>query len=271
MSALLESLARELERPRVVSQQVVDHLIGTYGPNRDAIGPFLVEELPKLEDYEIDLILSPLFTPTLRDQAIFAELLGGDSIMTAEWPDLVQQLAARPARAQLITEDGQTHSVPLREVTIERYVHRLRLDARIPEPLLKLITHFPSAADRPLLKAIARRSIWEAETRQQILIRYLVNASSGERFMSNDAAELLKLMETYGPADLKELLARIPHWQQVLRQEINEGSGTRPFFNERVEELHGGGRDQRRRDNTRLTAKESEQAFLDRLQRILTS
>ena len=271
MSPLLEAIARELERPRAVSPQVLDHLIGTYGLNRDAIGSFLVEELPKLEDYEIDLILSPLFTPTLRDQAIFAELLGCDSIPARQWPHLVQRLAARPTRAQFNTEDGQNHSVPLRDVTIERYVHRLRLDARIPEPLFKLISHFPSAGDRPLLKAIARRAIWEAQSREQILIRYLLAASSSDGFFTSDVVELLKLMETYMPTDLNDLLARIPHWQQVLRQEINEGTGSKPFFNERVEELHGGGRDQRHRDNARLSAKENEQAFLQRLQRLLPS
>ena len=271
MPALLESHAHELERLRVVTPQVLDHLIGTYGLNRDAIGSFLVEELPKLEDYEIDLILSPLFTPTLRDQAVFAELLGCDSVPSSEWPDLIQHLVTRPTRAQLNTEDGQIHSVPLRDVTIERYVHRLRLDASVPEPLFKLISHFPSAGDRPLLKAIARRAIWEAESREQILIRYLLAASSSDGFFSSDVVELLKLMETYVPTDLNDLLAHIPHWQQVLRQEINEGTGSKPFFNERVEELHGGGRDQRRRDNTRLSAKETEQAVLERLQRLLTS
>jgi hypothetical protein len=271
VSALLESLVRELERPRAVSPQVIDHLVGTYGLNRDAIGSFLVEELPKLEDYEIDLILSPLFTPTLRDQAIFADLLGRDSVPASQWPELIQRLAARPTRGQLGTEDGQTHSVSLRDVTIERYVHRLRLDATVRGPLFKLISNFPSAPDRLLLKAIARRAIWEAEPREQVLIRYLLNASSSEPFSSSDPADLLKLMETYVPSDLNDLLARLPHWQQVLQQEINEGAGTRPFFNERVEELHGGGRDQRRRDNARLSAKEHEQAFLNRLQRILTA
>ena len=269
VSTLLESIARELERPREVSLQVVDHLIGTYGLDRDAIGPFLLKELPALEDYEIDLILSPLFTPTLRDQAIFAELLGRESVPQGEWPDLIRQLIDRPTHAQLVTEDQQTHSVRLREVTIERYVHRLRLDAKIAEPLFKLISHFPSAADRPLLKAIARRAIWQNDLREQILIRYLLNTNP-ERFDSSDSIALLKLMETYEPADSSELLKLIPHWQQMLRQEINEGTGTRPFFNERVEELHGGGRDQRRRDNTRLSAKENEQAFLERLQRLLT-
>jgi hypothetical protein len=258
-----------MERPRVITAQVINHLVGTYGLTRDAVGTFLVSELPALEDYEIDLILSPLFTPTLHDQAVFAELLGRDSVPADQWPGLIQQLVARPTRAQLITEDGQAHSVPLRDVTLERYVHRLRLDATIPESLFKLLTQLPAATDRPLLKAVARRTIWEREQRRDILVRYLINATAIGDHSSEDTVELLKLAETYEPADVKELLAQIPHWQQVLRREINEGTGTKPFFNERVEELHGGGRDQRRHDHARLTAKENEQAFLERLQHVL--
>jgi hypothetical protein len=269
VSDLIELLAAELERPRVVSAQVINHLVGTYSLTHDAVGDFFVSEILKLEDYEIDLILSPLFTPALRDQAVFAELLGRDSVPATQWPGLIQQLVARPTRAQLVTEDGQTHTVPLRDVTIERYVHRLRLDATIPEPVFKLLTHSPAAADRPLLKAIARRAIWERNSHQEILVRYLIRATDSAAYRSEDAVELLKLMETYEPADMNDLLARIPHWQQVLRQEINEGAGAKPFFNERVEELHGGGRDQRRQDNARLTAKENEQVFLERLQRVL--
>jgi hypothetical protein len=182
---------------------------------------------------------------------------------------LIQQLVARPTRAQLVAEDGQAHSVPLRDVTIERYVHRLRLDATIPEPLFKLLNHLPPAADRPLLKAIARRAVWENDARREILVHYLTTATSDDSYRRDDAVELLKLVETYQPANVAGLLAQIPHWQQVLRQEINEAGSPKPFFNERVQELHGGGRDQRRQDNIHLTAKENERAFLDRLQRVL--
>lgn len=266
---LVESLAAELERPREVSAQVVNHLVGTYGLTRDELGAFLTNELPKLEDYEIDLILSPLFTPALRDQSVFAELLGCESVPAAQWPPLIQQLVARPTHAPLVTEDGQTHTVPLRDVTIGRYVHRLRLDATIPEPLFKLIGHLPPAADRPLLKAIARRAAWDNDERREILARYLSTAAAGESYRLDDAVELLKLVETYQPADVTDLLARIPHWQQVLRQEINEGAGAKPFFNERVQDMHGGGRDQRRQDNSRTTAKEKESALLERLQHVL--
>ena len=269
MPELLEPLAAELERPRELPAQVIHHLSGTYGIEREAIGSFLVNELPKLEDYEIDLALSPVFTPTLNDQAIFAKLLGQESVPATQWPALIQQLFARPTRAQLITEDGQKHSVPLRDVTIERYVHRLRLDATIPGSLFKLLEHFEPAGDRPLLKAVARRAVWEKESRRDILTRYLTAVAAGEAYRLDDVVELLKLAETYQPAELASLLAQIPHWQQVLRSEINESGGGKPFFNERVEELHGGGRDQRRQNNSRISAKESERAFLERLQQIL--
>lgn len=266
---LLEALAAESERPRPLPAQVVNHLSGTYGIDRDAIGAFLVNELPKLEDYEIDLALSPVFTPTLHDQAVFAELLGQASVPAAQWPALIQQLVSRPTRAQLVTADGLAHAVPLRDVTVERYVHRLRLDATIPEKLFGLLQQLAPAADRPLLKAIARRAVWENDARRNILVRYLTVTADGDAHRLEDAVELLKLAEIYQPADVASLLAQIPHWQQVLRQEINEAASPRPFFNERVQEMHGGGRDRRHQDDTRVIAKEHEKAFLERLQRVL--
>jgi hypothetical protein len=265
---LLASLAAELERPRVVTEQVIQHLTGTHNVSRDAVGQFLVNELPQLEDYEIDLALSPLFTPTLKDQAVFAELLGRERIPQAQWPELVQQLASRPVRAQLLTGDGSTQRVDLRAVTIERYVYRLRLEGGIPDSVFALVESSP-AADRPMFKAIARRAVWESEPRRSILAHYLQAAPSISDRPLPDAVALLKLVETYQPVDLGELLARVPHWQQVLRQEINQGTGVKPFFNERVEELHGGGRDQRRQDDSRLATKQGELDFLARLQQVL--
>jgi hypothetical protein len=266
-TTLLATLASELERPRPLPPQVIKHLWDTYSLDRDAVGLFLVEELPKLEDYEIDLILSPVFTPNLRDQSVFAELLGPDAVPPSEWPGLIQQLVTRPTHGSLVTEDGHSHQVPLREVSIERYVHRLRLGATVPPSLLELISHRAPAAESPLLKAIARRGIWESAPRRDILGRYLAAALGTEHFRADDAADLLKLVETYEPADTGDLLRRIPHWEKVLLHEINLASNPKAFFNERVEELHGGGRDQRRQDNSEPKQRELE--FLSRLKQLL--
>ncbi|NOS70963.1 MAG: hypothetical protein HOP33_13660 [Verrucomicrobia bacterium] len=266
MSKLLQTLSAELERPRVVSSQVAKHIADTHGVEREKLGAFLVNELPALEDYEIDLILSPLFTPTLQEQSVFAELLGRESVPAANWPELVQQLATRPTRAHLVTEDDAVHPVPLREVTIERFVHRLRLDATIPGPVFGQIEQCPEGIDRALLKAVARRAVWENPSRHDLLICGIASFAQHP----DDLAALLKLVETYLPADTGNLLGHIPNWKQIVRQEIND-AGSKPFFNERVQDLHGGGRDQRRQDNTRVLMLEKEFRFLERLEKLLAT
>jgi hypothetical protein len=265
MSSLIDVIAAGLERPREITAQVVRHLGETYGLGREGVGVFLTAELAGLEEYEVDLILAPLFTPTLSDQQPIAEFLGAKSVPPSDWPALIQQLLARPVRAEFITEDGMHHHVPLREVTVERYVHRLRLDGAISAEIEAAIAVHSSVAPA-LLKAIARRAIWGNAARCEILRRCLEN--SGRAFAAEDFIALLKLVETYEPANLADLQGRIPHWQQVLQQEINAGGG-KPFFNERVEELHGGGRDQRRQDQSRLGTKAQELEFLTRLSEIL--
>jgi hypothetical protein len=264
--SLLESIATELERPRNITSQVAKHLDGAYGVEHDAIGPFLKDNLPKLEDDEHDLILSPLFTPKLADQAAFAQLLGNRSIPKMDWPTLIQELANRPTVAHLITSDQQSHSVTLREVSIERFVKRLRLDGTISESLLELIERAP-APDRPMLKAVARRAIWESAARGEMLERLLRKSLSDGNYRLTDAVDLLKLTEDYQLADASALLARIPRWQSLLEEEIRSGGSPKPFFSQTVQQLHGGN-DQRLADEARTTAKEIELAFLERLQKI---
>ncbi len=269
LSNLIETLATELERPRELSPRVQNYIEGTYGVDHDAIGAFLVTDLSSLEDYEIDLILSPVFTPKLADQAPFAELLGKDSIPREQWPGLVQALVERPTRAVLVTSDSRRHAVPLRDVTIERYVYRLRLDATIPAPLFKVIEQQMPAGDRPMLKTIARSAVWDTDACRNILERYLQAAVEQKTYSIEDANELLNVVENHKPAGIEDLMARIPKRLEALREQIDTASGPKPFFNERVQEMHGGDRDQRIHEDHRLSAKRIEFEFLGRLQKIL--
>jgi len=270
MATLLETLAAELERPRELSARVQNYIGDTYGIDRDAIGSFLLEVLPTLEDHEIDLVLSPVFTPKLADQAVFAALLGSASVPREQWPSLIQQLIARPTRARLITSDGKEHSVPLRDVTIERYVHRLRLEATISESLFNLIDSIEPAADRGLLKAIARRPVWENVGTGDILVSYLSAAQRTGGSQIQDATDLLDLVENRKPSNLIDLLANLPRWQEMLRQQIDVSSGPKPFFSKDAEAMHGGGRDRRRHEDVRILAKQRELDFLLKLEQILS-
>src|SRR4030095_1713658 len=103
MSKVFDLLVLQLERPREVTMQVANFLLGNYDVERDRIGAFLEEKLSTLEDYEHDLILAPLFTPKLADQAIFAQSLGRESIPRDQWEALITDLVARPVHGQLVT------------------------------------------------------------------------------------------------------------------------------------------------------------------------
>jgi hypothetical protein len=268
---LIETLALELERPRELSSRVLNYIIGTHSVDEDAVGAFLTNELSKLEDYEVDLILSPLFTPKLADQAIFAGILEDSSVPRDQWPGLIRELVQRPTHAQLVTPDGSKHPVELREVTIERYVHRLRLEAAIPESLLSLLQRCPSPPDRPTLMAVGRRAVWENAGTRGILEVYLKAVLEQGSYSLDDVLELLNLAENRKPADVADLLAWIPRWAEALRQQIDVGSGPKPFFHSGVEWMHGGARDQRTEADPKVSAKQNELDFLLRLQRIVSA
>jgi hypothetical protein len=249
----------------------VNYISGTYGIDHDAIGTFLVDQLNQLDDYEIDLVLSPVFTPKLSDQAVFAEQLGGNSVPRDEFPSLIEQIVTRPTYAHLITPDGTAHRVKLSGVPIERYIHRLRLEGSIPEAILNLLDSVSASntADRPMLKAVARRLAWSTPGAQEILARYLTNAPQRGGYALADVTDLLDFMESRKPVDLADLLARMPGWQKALRDQIDVGSGGQPFFHDDIRFMHGGARDQRAEGDSRMSGKERELAFLVRLEKIL--
>jgi hypothetical protein len=267
---LMEALGTELERPRELKAQVIRYLEGNYSVDGDSVGAFLVHDLPNLEDYEIDLILSPVFTPGLADQAVFAQLLGSESIPRDRWPALVHELAGRPTRAQLITSDKQPHSIPLREVTIERYVNRLRLEATIPQSLWPLIELTP-AADHPMLRAIARRAIWESEGRYKILLRYVTVTIGLKQFDLQKVLALLNTVENYKPTDTEDVLAHIKKWQEALRKQVEIFGAAKPFFMQQIQEMHGGERDHRQHEIARLASKQQDLDFLVHLEGVLSS
>ena len=91
MQLFVDAVAAELERPRPLLKQVVDHLASHYSVSRNELGVFFTDQLGALEDYEVDLLFSPLFTPTLAEQAVFSDLLDRQTLPGCEWPGLVRR------------------------------------------------------------------------------------------------------------------------------------------------------------------------------------
>ncbi len=269
MDRFVDAIARELEKPRPLLKQVADYITSRYMVARDGMGEFLESEVEKLEEVDLDLLFSPQFTPTIEDQAAFSDLLDGGTVSSDQWPEIIIRLERRPTTARLVTEDENVHKVVLRDVSIERFVNRLNLDRGISDQLAKVIDSLAPTENRRALKAIARRPIFKDGGKGEILFQYLVKSTADDFFTLTDALELLRILETYRPSDSADLLERIPKLLEVLELEVSAAGQPKPFFADRVQELHGGGRDQRKQDNSMVGRKKAEFALLIRLQSVL--
>jgi len=265
LKPLIDAIANELERARPLIPQVIKHLASAHSVDRGDVESFLSTQVPTLEEYEIDLIFSPLFTPSLADQAVFAQRLGAGAVPRLQWAEIIEQLELRQTKAQLVTEDGKTHALLLRTVTLERFVHRLRLEATLPVTVFERIKTQVPTNEQGLALAIARRAIWESEGRRPILDRFVTAADWSQADTLADAVGLLHIVETYQPSDESALRQRLDHLLEVGRQEVSYAANPRPFFSQRIHEMHGGGRDQRARAESAVLAKEAEVRFLNRL------
>jgi hypothetical protein len=116
-----------------------------------------------------------------------------------------------------------------------------------------------------MLKAIARRAIWDDSRRREILVQYTERAADQGVYRLSDATRLLDIVESHRPASVADFKAWLPARTEVLRGQINVGSHGKPFFSPRIEEMHGGERDQRPKEDSGVSAKEAELAFLERL------
>ena len=271
MQPVLDRLAAELEKPRALTAQTLRHLAATYGIDRQEVGTFLDERLAGLEEDELDLTLSALYTPKLADQSIFADLLESASVTRADLHSWVEYLLQRPTTGHLQTADGVTHAFPLQRVTLERYVFRLRLEGTLPEGLLRLIRSLPPRADQPRLLAIARRAVWNTPDRWELLQRFLARNYAGNSPIPGNPEDVLAVPFPFSERRAANVLARLPAWEQVVRIQVSSADQPSPFFNERVQDLHGGGRDQRGVNETLRQQKQSELAFLGRLGSLLAA
>ncbi|MBG90092.1 MAG: hypothetical protein CMO80_24785 [Verrucomicrobiales bacterium] len=121
MQEFVDAIVVELEKPRPLLKQVVDHVNSRHETSRDELGEFLENQVAELEDIEIDLLFSAQFTPTFSDQAAFSPLLDAERLERGQRDNLVQTLTNCPTVASLETEDGERHSITLADVTIERF------------------------------------------------------------------------------------------------------------------------------------------------------
>jgi len=260
-------IEEELTRPRQLTEQVLNYILSHYSYTIDQIDKFFEEEVPNLEDYEIDILFSPIFTPKISDKAVFSKILDDVEITSEEVDEIIDQLNGRNlvANFYVTLKSGdelfeRKFSMPLNYVNLKRYVKLLNLDCKPSKHLSQAIeVAFPEDSDK--VKAILRDRFWKEEWREEFLRSYFVyivnhGGASIEKFEL-----LLKILRGNPTAsDIYEiygLISDVIQWTQVQVDALK--TGRKQFFNEMIEQAYKlEGSDKRIQNENDLRQRETE-------------
>jgi len=125
---LKSRLASLLTRPRALKPQTERQLTQHLSEHSTSLPAFLLCASQVLEEYELDILFGPVFTPTLDERAELADLLFHWRPTDEQLQNLVDELGREIPHATVLLPDGALAKLSLHEVMIERFVRLLRLN-----------------------------------------------------------------------------------------------------------------------------------------------
>jgi hypothetical protein len=143
---LKSRVASLLTRPRPIKPQTERQLAHHLAEHSTSLPSFLLCASDALEDYELDILFGPLFTPALDERAELADLLFHWRPSAEQLRQIVHELCAEVSHAVVLLPDGTETKLTLHEVMVERYVRLLRLDNG-PDPATAAALRDALAAD----------------------------------------------------------------------------------------------------------------------------
>jgi hypothetical protein len=208
---VLSHLKADLTQPRALSQQVETTIADRHACTLDQLHRFFTEILPTLDDVDLDLTFSPLFTPTLADKARYAGLLSDSALSPQQLDEWIDTLTEQGLLAPLQTQTGETFSFPVSWVSIDRWVKRLGLTQPIAPSIYAQITILSPEADLPTALVLVKEAVWQGAGRTSLLTHFLQAFQAKQSFKLDELAHLTDLVRTYRPASLADLERQLRH------------------------------------------------------------
>ncbi|MBX2860263.1 MAG: hypothetical protein KTR14_03450 [Vampirovibrio sp.] len=219
-----ECCIQDLQRPRLISSQVMQTLADRYSTDQNDLIAFFSEQYAQFDDVEMDLVFSPLFTPTLEDRLPYAALMQETCLSAEDAQQLLKNLALNSGAQQLTATfkapDGRQYTAPLHEVSIDRYVTRLYLERVLDNPVYDGIGQTVPHEHQPLVNTIAREPVWQSAERQQLLLSFLKIFQTDESGYSEKIIYLTDFVRTYRPADMEAMVRQLQSLIESCKKDL---------------------------------------------------
>lgn len=236
---IYQLLKADLEAPRLLLDQVANAISSQSSLSTAEFDRFFTEQFPTLEDYQVDLLFSPQYTPAEHNRLEYIPALGMKALSSDEVLALKRRLNDAHLMTELKTSDGQWEgSIPIHEMFIDRYVNLLKLEQPIPASLTDALVQCVPQESRNELNLLAREDAWRSENRQDILLAFLKVFKAKNTFSTLKASFLTNFVRTYRSNSLLDIERKLDSLIQSCQTDMESISG-RGFQDEYLRSLHG--------------------------------
>ena len=233
LNPLLTIVRQRLIRPRVLTTRLAGALASTFDAE-DPLANMAPNCLESMEPYEVEILLSPLFTPTDEDREYCEPGLPLTGISAQESTWIIDTLAKEKNGCKLEFGDSRCQPI-LPEVIIDRFVRLLGLERPVAPLAVSQLGASLSGKDRFRAFSLARRAVWQGKFAKNLLEPWLSATQIKNSFSPDKMQFFSDFVRTYRPGKVAELQEALANLVESYRLDENH-----PVFNERLAEYQTG-------------------------------
>ncbi|MBF0626933.1 MAG: hypothetical protein HQL91_01790 [Magnetococcales bacterium] len=188
---LLSIVRDQLKRPRTLPTRIDLPLNSEDSRPGEVYGAVL-----KMEEFQQELLLSPLFTPDQNDRAACEAALPVAGLIADELAGLMAHLAKETLSCP-VSAGERSGFCPIPEVVLVRYVRLLGLDQPVPAEAATWIQSQLTGAELWMGMSLARRPVWRSATGRDLLLLVLPVMAKGSALSLDKLTFLTEFVRTY--------------------------------------------------------------------------
>lgn len=220
---LIEKLTQKSILPRPAEEKILTSF------NSSSLSSFFAEGLQQLDDIELDMIFSYIFTPTLADKAEFG--VYHDVVLSdADIFRLADDIASRNLFRPISDNEGHEYNLPLKEVNILRYLKLIHMNRGIPKDIIETIEkNAPTQKD--LLIALLRDASFSFTQQRAAMLEILFSAIHNNDILTPEVCVyLIEFIDANQVKDLNDFEYKLFRLYDVYAHE----SGKKNFYSEEL-------------------------------------
>lgn len=225
---LQQTLRNELTATRQLGVREAQAITTRLGAD-DPLVALAGEGFAALEEWEQELLLSPLFTPDQETRARVESAIPLEGMAVEAVAGLARELEAMELRAPLEFGD-QVGESPVPAVVIERFLRLLYLGQTIYPPVLEVLSSLGLAPEEGwAARAVIRRLLWRDAPLRSLLLECLERMGRRGSYSLVKLQFLEELFSSSRPTSVEEVIRHLENLVESYRVDPE-----RPVFNEHL-------------------------------------